>query len=71
MRGGSRPLRGLGPYNVREVAIGLAALGIAGIAWGAVTAQIGGAFAWPPLVAGIVLLFAGLAVWRWDVAHPR
>lgn len=69
MSGESRPLRGLGPYNVRELAIGLLALGVAGIVWGLLTSYGFGTPVWLPLVGGFVLFVAGLVVWRWDLAH--
>ncbi len=69
MPGESEPVRGLGPYNVREVAIGLLALGIAGTVWGLFTMVELQLPALLPLIGGVVLLVAGLAVWRWDLAH--
>ncbi len=69
MPGESEPVRGLGPYNVREIAIGLLALGIAGIVWGLFTMYELQLPALLPLIGGAVLFVAGLAVWRWDLAH--
>lgn len=69
MRGDSRPIKGLGPYNVWEVAVGLLALGIAGLVWGLLNRYITGAFAELPLIGGAVLFVAGLVVLRWDLTH--
>lgn len=69
MRGESRPIKGLGPYNVWEVAVGLLALGIAGMALGLVDALVSQTLVSLPLLGGVVLFVAGLIVLRWDLAH--
>ncbi len=69
MPGESEPTRGLGPYNVREVAVGLLALGIAGIFWGLFTMYEFQVPALLPLIGGVVLFVVGLVVWRWNLAR--
>ncbi len=69
MTGESQPLRGLGPYNVREVAIGLLAVGIAALGWGLMSSYGFGTPVWLPLIGGFIFVVAGLAVWRWDLTH--
>ncbi len=66
----SRPLKGIGPYNVREVAVAFLALGLAGITWGLVTTSIIQLVAWPYLVGGFVFLVAGLGLFLWELVHP-
>ncbi len=69
MRGESRAIRGLGPYNVWEVAVGLLALGIAGLVFGLVNTYAVGILAELPLIGGAALVLAGLLVLRWDLTH--
>ncbi len=69
MRGESRAIRGLGPYNVWEVAVGLLALGIAGLVWGLFSTYAFGISAGLPVIAGAALVVAGLIVLRWDLTH--
>ncbi len=66
----SRPLKGLGPYNVREIAMAFLALGVAGIAWGLVTTSIIQMAAWPYLVGGFVFFVAGLGLFLWELVYP-
>ncbi len=66
----SRPLKGPGPYNIREVALALLAVGIAGIAWGLESTSIIQMVAWPALAGGFVVFVAGLGLFLWELVYP-